>query len=195
MLRTAPNSSRVIRLAAACGFCTFVITAQHCTPAYAAKVPRAVLKEYFQTGDKPTQSQFQALIDSLINEIDDGITTYEAGDSSGRAARLDEGSIIGPGLLFGNVDGLSDDWIGQSGYLGLSFIQNGEQHFGYLICKTPSPAGPVPIPYPVTIDYLVYEDQPNTPIVATVPEPSGLLLAAIGGTIYGWRRIRTRRAR
>lgn len=38
-----------------------------------AKVPRAVLKEYFEKGDKPTQAQFGTLIDSLVNMHDDGV--------------------------------------------------------------------------------------------------------------------------
>jgi len=41
-----------------------------------AKVTRATLKTYFETGDKPTQAQFASLIDSNLN-INDG------GDVSG----------------------------------------------------------------------------------------------------------------
>jgi YD repeat-containing protein len=37
----------------------------------AGKVPRSVLKEYFQSGDKPTQAQFGALIDSLLHYNED----------------------------------------------------------------------------------------------------------------------------
>ncbi len=57
-----------------------------------ALVPRSVLKEYFGTGDKPTEAQFGDTIDSSLNMQDDkdllGLkeydTTkkYEAGDSA-----------------------------------------------------------------------------------------------------------------
>lgn len=36
-----------------------------------AKVPRSVIKEYFQTGDKPTQPQFNIMLDSMVNFVDD----------------------------------------------------------------------------------------------------------------------------
>ncbi len=35
------------------------------------KVPRTVLKTFFQTGDKPTQAQFSAMIDSMLSVADD----------------------------------------------------------------------------------------------------------------------------
>ncbi|HTF04233.1 MAG TPA: hypothetical protein VK826_09405, partial [Bacteroidia bacterium] len=35
------------------------------------KVPRTVLKEYFQTGDKPSAAQFGIFIDSTVNFVDD----------------------------------------------------------------------------------------------------------------------------
>lgn len=35
------------------------------------KVPRAVLKDYFQTGDKPSQLQFGIMLDSMVNLVDD----------------------------------------------------------------------------------------------------------------------------
>jgi hypothetical protein len=34
-------------------------------------VHRDILKSFFSKGDKPTQSQFGTLIDSMINRIDD----------------------------------------------------------------------------------------------------------------------------
>ncbi len=39
-----------------------------------ALAPRAVLKDYFQTGDVPTQAEFADTIDSALNLQDDGIT-------------------------------------------------------------------------------------------------------------------------
>lgn len=45
------------------------------------KVPRYVLKTYFERGDKPTEFQFQALIDSLVHYSDDrflfGLRAYD----------------------------------------------------------------------------------------------------------------------
>jgi hypothetical protein len=45
-----------------------------------AKVQRAVLKEYFQTGDRPTQPQFSTMLDSMVNFVDDrdfiGLRSY-----------------------------------------------------------------------------------------------------------------------
>ena len=35
---------------------------------------RAALKKYFKTGDRPTESNFEDLIDSPINKKDAGIT-------------------------------------------------------------------------------------------------------------------------
>lgn len=46
------------------------------------KVPREVLKQYFQTGDKPTQPQFSTMLDSMVNFSDDrdfiGLRDYNA---------------------------------------------------------------------------------------------------------------------
>jgi hypothetical protein len=39
-----------------------------------ALVPRTVLKDFFQTGDKPTEQQFSDTIDSAMNLQDDGLT-------------------------------------------------------------------------------------------------------------------------
>ena len=41
------------------------------------KSTRATLKSYFQTNDVPTQDQYGELIDSMVNQTDDGITITE----------------------------------------------------------------------------------------------------------------------
>lgn len=45
-----------------------------------AKVPREVLKQYYQSGDMPTQQQFATTLDSMVNFVDDrdfiGLRTY-----------------------------------------------------------------------------------------------------------------------
>jgi len=38
--------------------------------------PRDILETYFETGDIPTQEQFQDLLDSYVHQTDDGITVY-----------------------------------------------------------------------------------------------------------------------
>lgn len=38
---------------------------------------RIILKEYFEVGDTPTESQFVDLIDSLVNIIDDGVCEWK----------------------------------------------------------------------------------------------------------------------
>jgi len=44
-----------------------------------AQKNRTTLKSYFETGDKPTQSQFEDLIDSSVNNTDDNATTTKKG--------------------------------------------------------------------------------------------------------------------
>ena len=36
------------------------------------KQTKEILKTYFETGDKPTQTQFEDLIDSFVHEDDSG---------------------------------------------------------------------------------------------------------------------------
>lgn len=49
-----------------------------------ALVQRSVLKEYFQTGDKPTEQQFADTIDSSLNLSDDGMADLEVTAESNR---------------------------------------------------------------------------------------------------------------
>lgn len=44
-----------------------------------AQKNRTTLKSYFETGDKPTESQFEDLIDSMANITEDNATTSQAG--------------------------------------------------------------------------------------------------------------------
>lgn len=151
------------------------------TPAYAAKVPRSVLKSFFEKGDKPTQSQFGSVIDSMLNAIDDRYLLGLRTQSDGTAALLDVGTVVGePGMTFGPAAGLADEWAGQDGFLGLSFAQNGESYFGYLYISAGEAGGSDP--YPMFVHSLTYEDQSGVPVVITaVPEPSTLALAALAG--------------
>src|SRR5687768_17712801 len=69
--------------------------------AFAAEQNRTYLIERFQDGDIPTGQDFADLIDSALNLVDDGLTTYRIGvDSSGAALRLNAGETVSPLLTF-----------------------------------------------------------------------------------------------
>jgi len=150
-------------------------------------VNRNVLKAYFETGDIPTEGQFGNLIDSMVHQVDDSSLVGVLPDPAGGAAMLGSGEMIGPGLAYGEAAGLSDDWLGESGFLALSFLTGGgDTHYGYLQIT----AGPeATSPYPMLVEYLVYEDQPDTPLVtAAVPEPVTISLLALGSLAVLRRR-------
>jgi hypothetical protein len=160
-------------------------------PAESAKVPRSVLKEYFQTGDKPTQPQFVSLIDSILNQSEDrdllGLRTY----SDGQAMLIAEGETLGPLLTYSSPTGLAPEWAGQSGFLGLAFTENSETHYGYLQLGAGEHGGTES--YPIFVAYFVFEDLPNTELLVTsVPEPSTLVLGAICGLFGLWKLARRR---
>jgi hypothetical protein len=162
------------------------------TAAFAAKVPRAVLKEYFQTGDKPTAPQFSALIDSILNLPDDGNLLGLRAGSDGAAALLAEGTIVDGSLPFGPAEGLSEGAAGHSGFIGLAFEQGGQTHYGYLQLAAGMPGGADP--YPMFVTYFVYDDVAGTAVTtAFVPEPSSLALAAGAFLAWGIAAMRRRR--
>jgi hypothetical protein len=158
----------------------------------AAEQTRAYLYDKFQNGDIPTQQDFKDMIDSSLNFLDDGLGRMVVTDSTGLAARLNAGVTIGPGLSFtdsNSIAGLSNDWLGNSGFLALSFLESSQLHYGYLqMASTPTPTSP----YELFVGYLVFEDQPNVAIATSfVPEPASLALAAFGFAglaAWGWRR-------
>lgn len=173
------------------GTFAFAVLAIAAQPSVAAKVTRTVLKSYFETGDKPTQAQFGDMIDSALNLVDDGLVGYSVSDSGGRAPRFDLGATVGPGLSFAplsSVQGFSDDWLGQSGFLPLAFTQDSQLHYAYLQISSPVPGSPNA--YSMNVEYLVYQDLADTALVTqTVPEPTTLTLAlaALVG-LFVWRR-------
>ena len=69
-----------------------------------ALVPRAVLKEYFQTGDKPTEAQFKDTLDSDIHPEDDKkgadakeynpTKTYQVGDTSVQSQQIYQAKVL-----------------------------------------------------------------------------------------------------
>ena len=162
------------------------------TAAYAAKVPRSVLKEYFQTGDKPTAPQFSALIDSILNLSDDRNLLGLRTGSDGAAALLSEGTIVDGNLPFGPAEGLSALAAGQSGFIGLAFEQAGATHYGYLQLAAGTLGGADP--YPMFVTYFVYDDAAGAAITtAFVPEPSTLTLAACAFIACGIAAMQRRR--
>jgi len=169
-----------------------LVVGVHVAPAESAKVPRSVLKEYFQTGDKPTQAQFGSLIDSIINYAEDrdllGLRNY----SDGQAMLIAEGEMLGPLSDYSPSTGLAPEWAGQSGFLGLAYTENSETHYGYLQLRAGEPGGTDL--YPIFVTYFVFEDLANTELLVTsVPEPSTLVLGAICGMLGLWRFARRRR--
>ena len=168
-------------LVCGCLACILMSTAR----VHAAKVSRDVLKTFFETGDVPTEQSFGNLIDSILNEGSDPVIyTGSIVDAAGLGALLGEGTEVGPGTLFSGVAGLGEDWVGQSGFLGLSLEINAQTHYGYLqITAAPGDQ------YPMFVEYLSYETEPNTPITAaTVPEPCTLAIATLGLLGTGMRR-------
>lgn len=157
-----------------CGFMFCVLMSA--TNSYAAIENRDVLKSFFETGDTPTEQQFANFIDSMVNLVDDGASySGSVADAFGLGALLDEGAEIGPGGLYSGVAGLSEDWVGRSGFLGITFEVNAQTHYGYLQIV----AGPDD-QYPMYVEHLVYETQPDTPITATtVPEPASVALGSL----------------
>lgn len=168
-----------------------LVVGVHAAPAESAKVPRSVLKEFFQTGDVPTQQDFADVIDSMININDDrdliGLRNY----SNGQAMLIAEGEMLGPLSDYSPSTGLAPEWAGQSSFLGLAFTENSETHYGYLQLRAGEPGGTAL--YPIFVTYFVFEDLPNTELLVTsVPEPSTLVLGAICGMLGLWRFARRR---
>ena len=47
-----------------------------------AQKTREILKNYFETGDRPTQQEFADLIDSVFNKTDDKVVEFLSGAKS-----------------------------------------------------------------------------------------------------------------
>ena len=103
---------------------TLVVATFAAAPSQAAIESRNILKTFFETGDIPTQEQFGTLIDSMVNRLDDRNLLGLRTSSDGGAALLSIGDIVGPPTDFGPAAGLSGDWAGQTGYLGLAMTDS-----------------------------------------------------------------------
>lgn len=75
---------------------------------------RATLKSYFETGDKPTQTQFEALIDGVPNLTDGSVTdaefSYLAGTTSAIQTQIDAKASLTGATFTGDVT--APDFIG-----------------------------------------------------------------------------------
>jgi len=178
---------------------TLVVMLLAATPTHAAIESRNILKSYFQTGDKPTQSQFGTVIDSMVNILDDRYLLGLRTSSDGGASLLSLGEIVGPPTDFVPAAGLSADWAGQTAYLGLAMTDSSAgplatTYYGYLEITSGTP-GSSDL-YPMYVARFFYETTPNTPIAVTgVPEPSTFALAALCGALGLGEVVRRKRRR
>jgi hypothetical protein len=171
-----------------------------------AIVERPVLKEYFQSGDKPTAQQFSTLIDSAVTFIDDryllGLKTYDPkltylpGDTV-IFKRIGIGDTVPSsplGIEFAPASELTGpdaptldmlhDFAGQSGFLGIQLQDSAGVYNGYLQLHMDAPSGLPNDPPAIFVEYVVYEETPGAPIVVTsVPEPAGGL-AMVGTGLF-----------
>ncbi len=176
----------------------------------AAVVHKDILKQYFETGDKPTQSQFENLIDSTLTlELDFGATIDDhrlglnvggIATSTGWAIGHEHGVPIGPGLTYTPQAGVGagSGWPGSSGFIGVQFELDNPgalptTHYGYLQLSVDAATSPTP--YTIRLVGFAYETDPDTPITtANIPEPAavGLMIVACVG-LLGHRNPRNPR--
>lgn len=188
----------------------FVVVLGASSAANAAVVSRNILKTFFQTGDKPTQSQFATLIDSMVNISEDrgslnlyfdyGPAVGEHSVSLGRAwlfaqssddnlINFQSGRDIGPASLETKLVnlgllGTSSRWAGQSGFLGLQFelLDAGivSTHYGFVQMSVDGASSSTP--YAIHVDGFAYETTANTSITASsvVPVPAAVWLFGSG---------------
>ena len=168
-----------------------VVAGRGASQCSASEQHRSYLYDKFQNGDIPDAQDFRDVIDSALNLLDDGFSLNGiVAARDGGAAYFGEGVTVGPSMSFGPAAGLSSDWAGLSGFMALSFSDGPATHYGYFQLSSGDP-GQNNL-YPMHFQYFVWEDQPNTALVtSTVPEPSGIVLGALGlaGVVgAAWRR-------
>lgn len=192
-----------LSLAVAVGLVT---TLAHVCPA--PIVSKDILRQYFLTGDKPTESQFASFIDSALNlEIDFGDTIADhllALDNGGLASInnlasvLPLGAEVGPGLTYTTQGVVGDPsaWPGSDGFIGVQFELDNPggpptTHYGYIQLSVDSATAPTP--YAIHLVGFAYETDPDTPVTtADIPEPVSVALmitACVG--LLGRRKART----
>src|SRR5687767_5788229 len=163
-----------------CALVAIVMSFAGISTARAVEEKRTYLIEKFQDGDIPTGQDFADMIDSALNLLDDGLTTYRIGaDSAGAALRLNAGEVVGPGLTFAHKSTnppMAPLWLGQFGFLPMEFQDaSSNTHYGYFQLQMGSGPQPPPPGSPgpaIFVEYLVWETDANVPVTtAVVPEP------------------------
>jgi len=203
-----------VRLNRVAGIALVLISASYFTSPAEAVVPRAILKTFFQTGDKPTQEQFGNLIDSYIHQTDDGLTLYAIGasrDSGGTLNALRLGGNVGineqlPDTVLhvwrpvaqpggDSVAPMCPQFCGTSGFLPLQYKDStGDSHYGFLQIDM----GPDPGASPgaeIFVTQWVWEPLANTSVTTfAVPEPGTGIPIALAASLAWLGRRKSRRS-
>lgn len=193
------GSSRLRRAASfACLVVSLVLFAG--VPCHAAIESRDILKTYFETGDKPTEEQFESLIDSVLNlgltygssadahRLDLDAAGGIGDDGVGNALRLEVGATIDSSIhrLDDGVD-VGGAWPGAGpGFLAVIFelpdaLGTGTTtHYGFVEMSVAGPSSADP--YAIYLHGFAWESDPDTPITTfhLVPEPSTSALMLLG---------------
>src|SRR6185437_5335064 len=188
--------------------CLATIFAPVLTPStvQAAIVSREVLKGFFTKGAKPTSEQFGTFLDSLVNYTGDryliGLRQYDPtliyqpGDPAVAIKRFGIGDTTpqaptGPGYVNRETTpiDLDSDFAGQFGFMALQLGDStGQTYYGFMqVYMPPLPTdGSDPT---IQVQYIEFDDAPNTPLTAfAVPEPGSAGLLILGGAAFASRR-------
>ena len=113
---------------------------------------------------------------AIIGAYQDG---YNYDWTPGFGAMVGINGITNPPLIYGY-------WGSNRDYLGLRFKINGQTHYGWIQMHLPATEGAG------FVEGFAYETEPNTAIIAGIPEPSISLLAVVGSTSLLLHRRRKR---
>lgn len=199
---------RVLRFVVVLAIAAAASPAAHARP----KVPRTILKTFFEGGDRPSQAQFSITsLDGDPGSIDPPDFNFFIGsggshifeglagaamvsDSSGHALPLAPGMVVGDVPTSGQFGSLIDSTINRLDdryLLGLRFVRPDGVHYGYLDVTIDSPLPAWPGYYGLTVHGWAFEDQPGTPITTSfIPAPpTGCFVFGIAA-VSAYRRRR-----
>lgn len=140
----------------------------------------------------------------IVNTFNSAVRRLSSGETIGPSARFNlVGAPGGSSLYFNRGSGSYPSGYGQfagnsSGIIGVEFVRGGNTHYAWVrVGMQDQPLVPPGYYDNISNDLFVidwaWEDQPNTPIVAGVPEPSGLSMLAGGAmSLVAWRKRRAR---